>query len=101
MIGNVDTLKNAREWKSRLTNLKTGEVFDEKMISSFTLQTKQDTSKCIGQTVGRELELIMMSSKDSNYDGMLKLEVGLKCWEAEPPFSLMFQRLTLGLSVNS
>ena len=83
MIGTIDTLKNAREWKVKLTQLSTNRVYDETMVSSFTLQTSQDTSKAIGQTVGKQLELIMMTDHTANYSGLLKLEVGLKCWSEE------------------
>ncbi len=83
MLSNkLDTLKNAREWKCKLTTSK-GIVYTEEDISSFKLSTKQDTSKLIGQTVARELEIEAMTTSANDFSGILKLEIGLKCWNAQ------------------
>lgn len=83
MLSNkLDTLKNAREWKCKLTTSK-GVVYTEADISSFKLSTKQDTTKLIGQTVARELEIEAMTTSANDFSGILKLEIGLKCWNAK------------------
>ena len=75
MLSNkLDTLKNAREWKCKLTTSK-GIVYTEVDISSFKLSTKQDTSKLIGQTVARELEIEAMTTSANDFSGILKLEI--------------------------
>ena len=100
MLGNVNTFKNGREWKCRMTTLNNGAVYDGSIIGSFTLTTSQDTSKIIGATIGKQLEIELFTTKDVDFNGLIKLEIGLKCWN-EQTKKWYYEWMNLGQSFKA
>ena len=83
MNGNINTFLNGREWDCRLTTLSNGNVYGRDIVSNFTLTTSQDSSKIIGATIGKQLEIELFTTEDVDYNGLLKLEIGIKLWDEE------------------
>ena len=83
MNGNINTFLNGREWDCRLTTLSNGKTYGKDIVSNFTLTTSQDSSKIIGATIGKQLEIELFTTEDVDYSGLIKLEIGIKLYNEE------------------
>ena len=76
MLDTFDCMYNGREWETKVT-FNGNTAFDSKEIIDWNIVCEQDTSKIVGATLGKQLELTMLSEVATNLDGTLKLELGL------------------------
>ena len=76
MLDTFDCMYNGREWQTKVT-FNGNTAFDSKEIIDWNIVCEQDTSKIVGATLGKQLELTMLSEVATNLDGTLKLELGL------------------------
>lgn len=75
MLDNRNVMYNGREWVVRVT-FKNGKVFDGATVIDFEISATQDTNQIIGATQGKQIELNLLSTSDTNLNGIFKVEVG-------------------------
>ena len=75
MLDNRNVMYNGREWKVRVT-FDNGQIFDGATIIDFTTTATQDTNSIIGATQGKQIELNLLASSNTNLNGLFKVEVG-------------------------
>ncbi len=71
-----NVMYNGREWRTRIIFDNGTTIFDETTICSWEITCEQDTSKIIGATQGKQLEVVLLADVGTNLNGTFKLEVG-------------------------
>ena len=66
---------NGREWKVRVT-FDNGQIFDGATVIDFEISASQNTNQIIGATQGKQIELNLLASSNTNLNGLFKVEVG-------------------------
>ena len=76
MFDTRNVMYNGREWRTRIIFDNGTTKFDETTICSWEITCEQDTSKIIGATQGKQLEVVLLADVGTNLNGTFKLEVG-------------------------
>ena len=75
MLDNRNVMYNGREWKVRVT-FDNGQIFDGATVIDFEISASQNTNQIIGATQGKQIELNLLASSNTNLNGLFKVEVG-------------------------